>query len=195
MFVNSIDKKPFFTRPDGEILRDLTQTMFELKNRNYTSYEVYRVPEEYVMRPDLISKSVYNNSLYAEIILKYNGISNPFSIDAGDIILIPNLDAVKNNIKSPSKSIAESNADKLRKSYKYIDPIKYPKKSKELRNFDSRQIIQAKDGALPPNIAEEGTSQVTYRNGRVYFGEGVETCLKNGMTSSEFLTSIIKNKK
>ena len=93
MFVNSIDTKEFFIRPDGEKIRDLTQTMFELKSKNYISYNVYKVPKDYVMRADLISKSVYNNSLYAEIILKYNGISNPYSIDEGDVILIPDLNS------------------------------------------------------------------------------------------------------
>ena len=86
MFKYSVDNKPFFTIPDGEKVRDLTQTIFELKNRNYVAYNVYKVPKEYRMRPDLISKSVYNDSAYAEIILKYNGISNPFSINQGDVI-------------------------------------------------------------------------------------------------------------
>jgi len=48
---------------------------------------------------------------------------------------------------------------------------------------------------LPPNIAEKGTSQITKRGGRVYFGEGVETCLQSGMSASEFLTTVIKNRK
>ena len=145
------------------------------------------------MRPDLISKSTYNNSLYTEIILKYNGISNPFSINEGDIILVPDLNTAKEKLKTPSVSNAESQADKLRKSYKYIDPTKIPKKG-ENQKFDSRQIVNVKEGALPPNIAKAGTSQITHRNGRVYFGEGSELCLKSGMSSSEFLTKVIKNK-
>ncbi len=195
MFVNSLDTKPFFTKSDGEIIRDLTQTMFELKNRDYVSYNIYRVPKEYVMRPDLISKSVYNNSLYAEIILKYNGISNPFSIDAGDIILIPNLDSAKSRIKDEKAEVTNSIASRIRDSYKYIDPLKRPKKGEVLENYNNRQIVKTKDGSLPPNLAKEGTSQVTYRNGRVYFGEGAENCLKNGMSTSEFLTNMIKSKK
>jgi len=197
MFNNSIDSKPFFTRSDGKIIRDLTQSMFNLKTRDYISYNVYRVPREYAMRPDLIAKAVYNNSIYAEIILKYNGISNPFSIDEGDIILIPDLDSAVGKIKSGTKSESDDRANKIRNSYKYIDPLKIPSKAgkKRLAEFNKRQIINTPSGTLPPNFAEEGTSQLTYRNGRVYFGEGVETCLKNGMSTSEFLTNVIKNKK
>lgn len=218
MFVNSIDKKPLFVRPDNITLRDLTDTMFNLKNKNYVSYSVYRVPRDYVMRPDLISKVIYNNSAYAEIILKYNGISNPFTINEGDLILVPNLESAQANINKREKTGAASGANIIRNSYKYIDPAKIPKKGKELQNFDDRQIgaelgttaptagqigtggltvgqqVNVGTGALPPNIAAEGTSQITYRNGRVYFGDSVATCLKSGSSTSEFLTNVIKSK-
>jgi len=191
MFKNTIDLKPFFTRPDGEKIRDLTQTMFELKNRNYISYNVYRVPREYRMRPDLISKSVYNDSAYAEIILKYNGISNPFSIDEGDIILIPDLDSAQQKLKVPGVGTEADKASKIRDSYKYIDPLKRPKPGKG-KKFDERTI--AKEGALPPNIAEKGEEPFYKRDGRVYFGPGAETCLQDGMSASEFLTTVITNR-
>jgi len=191
MFQFSVDNKPFFTRPDGEKIRDLTQSIFDLKNRNYVAYNVYRVPKEYAMRPDLISKSVYNNSMYAEVILKYNGISNPFSINEGDIILIPDLDSAKQKFKTPGVGSEIDRAQKIRDSYKYIDPLKKPVKTDNLMKFDERQIP---NGALPPNISEEGASPIIRRGGRVYFGEGVETCLKSGMSASEFLTTVINNR-
>jgi len=196
MFSNTLDTKPFFVRPDGEKIRDLTQTIFELKNRNYLTYNVYKVPKEYTMRPDLISQSVYNNSAYAEIILKYNGISNPFSIDEGDVILIPDLNSAQQKIKTPGARTEIDKATKIRNSYKYIDPLKRPVKGEDLKKFDERKVTggNLKGGELPPNIAEEGTSQITKRGGRVYFGEGVETCLQNGMSASEFLTTVITNK-
>jgi len=190
MFKSTIDEKPFYTRPDGEIIRDLTQTAFELKNRNYITYNVYKVPKEYKMRPDLISQSVYNNSSYAEIILKYNGISNPFSINEGDIILIPDLDSAKQKMKKPGGSETDK-SKKIRDSYKYIDPLKRPTKDGEATKFDERDI--PKD-ALPPNIADEGDGQVQLRNGRAYFGKGADTCLQDGMSASEFLTTVITNR-
>lgn len=190
MFLNSLDNKPLFTRPDGVEIKDLTASMFDLRANNYVKYNVYKVPKEYEMRPDLISGAVYNNSLYAEIILKYNGISNPFSIKEGDIILIPSLDSME-AIAAKPVGTDNDGAKAIRNSYKYIDPIKIPRTDD---NFQNRQIINAPAGALPPNLAKEGESQITYRNGRVYFGEGVDTCLQNGMTQSEFLTTVIKAK-
>lgn len=192
MFLNSLDNKPLVKRDDGLEVKDLTASMFNLRSNNYVSYNIYRVPKEFAMRPDLISAAAYNNTLYAEIILKYNGISNPFSIQEGDIILIPNLDSVK-AIIAPQKGTDADGSKIIRDSYKYIDPTKIPK---TINDFENRQIVAgAKENALPPNIAQEGENQITYRNGRVYFGPGVETCLQDGMTQSEFLSTVIKSKK
>jgi len=193
MFGNSLDSKPIVTRDDKTQIKDLTATMFDLATMNYVKYNVYRVPAEFAMRPDLIAGAVYNNSKYAEIILKFNGISNPFSIQGDDIILIPNLDSAQKLVKNTQKGTAADSGKAIRDSYKYIDPTKIPKRDS---TFDNRQIVGgAKQGALPPNISPEGQDQITYRNGRVYFGAGVDTCLQNGMTQSEFLTNIIKSKK
>jgi len=192
MFENSIDSKPLFTKPDGHIVKDLTISMFLENTKPYNTYNLYKVPRDYAMRPDLIAAAVYNNSAYAEIILKYNGISNPFSINEGDIILIPNLESVKENIND-QKMTDTDGSKAIRDSYKYIDPTKIPKNG--TNDFDNRQLVKgAKDGALPPNIVIEGESQITYRQGRVYFGTSVATCLRNGMSSSEFLASAIKSK-
>ena len=191
MFTQSIDSKPMFTRPDGTVLKDLTTSMFNVTAGSYVSFTVYKVPKEYEMRPDLISAAVYNSTVYAEIILKYNGISNPFTIKEGDLVLIPNLDSVKDMISKPQGSEANG-ARAIRNSYRYIDPTKIPKSDDT--NYQNRPITST-TGTLPPNIAEEGEKQITYRNGRVYFGEGVGACLENGMTQSEFLTNAIRSKR
>jgi len=201
MFLSSIDRKPFFKKSDGNTVRDLTKSMFDFQSNNYTSFNMFKIPRDYVMRPDLISQAVYNNTLYAEYILKYNGISNPFTLNEGEIILVPNLESAKKNTKTTgSGSESDDPSKRIRDSYKYIDPSKIPKRDADLdkfedRNFASQRTLNA--GALPPNIADEGTSQIVERNGRIYFGEGIgETaCLKSGMSSGEFLTKVIKSKK
>jgi hypothetical protein len=191
MFLNSLDEKPIFTRPDGVEIKDITASMFSMKTDNYIKYSIYKVPKEYEMRPDLIAGAVYNNSLFAEVILKYNGISNPFSIQEGDMILIPSLDSMAAIMAKPEGTDVDG-AKAIRNSYKYIDPTKIPRTDD---NFQNRQIISAAPvNALPPNLAQPGEQQITYRNGRVYFGAGVDTCLQNGMTQSEFLTTVIKSK-
>lgn len=194
MFFNSIDRKPFFTKEDGTTIRDLTQTIFDFSVSNFISFKGYRVPNQYEMRPDLISQASYNNTLYTEIILKYNGISNPFTIASGDVILVPDINAIKDNIKKTGDLGEETEASRLRKTYKYIDPTKAPKKDPSLESFNNRSL---EEGALPPNIAEEGEGDITLRNGQVFFGEGIgiSACFQSGMSSSEFLSQIIKSKR
>jgi len=210
MFLNSLDRKPLFQKPDGNVVRDLTQSMFDFRTNDYFNFSVYRVPADYSMRPDLIAQAMYNNTIYTEYVLKYNGISNPFTIAEGDVIAIPNLDSAKKNTKSRTDEAEGSDVQRIRNSYKYIDPTKIPKKDGALDDFNRRSLSKKKDtisdskkkdtisdGALPPNIAQEGEKGITYRNGRVYFGEGIgeSACLKNGMSSAEFLTKIIKARK
>ncbi len=191
MFTNSLDNKPIFKKDDGTEIKDLTQTMFDLNDGTYVSYSIFKVSKEYVMRPDLISQAVYGSSQYAEIILKYNGISNPLTIEPDQIISIPNLDSLEN--KFNNYTITTDAAEKLRKSYKYIDPTKAPTSSPEILNFENRE--DEFKNAVPPNFAIEGEEAITYRNGRVYFGENVanSACLKNGMPASEFLNTIINS--
>lgn len=217
MFRNSLDKKPIITKEDGNQIRDITESMFDFRTNNYENFTVYRVPKDFAMRPDLISQAVYNNTVYAEFILKYNGISNPFSIAPDDVILIPDLDTAKLNTKKRTSDGAGERENRIRNYYKYIDPTKAPKRSEQLEEFNKRKIKRpssgrgddirrgaedTEEGMLPPNIAQPGESQITQRNGRIYFGENVsdsaarkKPCLKNGMSSSEFLGKVVKSRK
>jgi hypothetical protein len=42
-------------------------------------------------RVDILSTYFYGNAAYGDFILKFNGISNPFAIEVGDILYIPEL--------------------------------------------------------------------------------------------------------
>jgi len=204
MFLQSLDRKPLFVDNNGNTIRDLTQSIFDFRSNNYVSFNMFRISYSYLMRPDLISQAVYNNTLYTEYVLKYNGVSNPFSMEEGDLILIPSLDSAKKNTKNTSGSVIDGSdvdpSQRLRNSYKYIDPTKVPKRDGDIINFEDRNLSPNKnkiqEGVLPPNISEIGTSQIIERNGRIYFGEniGESACLKSGMSSSEFLNKVIKSK-
>lgn len=55
--------------------------------------DVYTAPvlvnKYYVARPDLISLAMYGTDEYADIICKFNGISNPFELNEGMVLYIP----------------------------------------------------------------------------------------------------------
>lgn len=70
-----------------EIINLLDQT-FEIPQDFL--YNVIKVDRKYIARPDLLSYDVYGDDTYSDIICKLNGISNPFELNEGDIIVIPN---------------------------------------------------------------------------------------------------------
>lgn len=189
MYKYTIDNKPLFVKDNGDEIKDLTVGAFEMDKYNLSDYKIYRVPNSMVMRPDLISNSAYGTTEYTEMILKYNSISNPFIIDVDDIIIVPQKDNIL-SVVSPTTEV-ENNV-LVNKSYKYIDPTKYPKKDSTLSDYDNREI----EKVLPPNISNEVEEPIVFRNGRVYFGENVgKSCLNNGMTSGEYIRTVIKNNK
>ena len=200
MFSNTIDIKPLFKKPNGDVVKDLTKSIFDLNVNTYVAINAYTIPKEYAMRPDLISLAVYNTIDYAEIIMKYNAISNPFSINEGDVIIVPDINAVKEMLKSEE---SYSNGDALvRNSHKYLDLSKIPTNDNSITEFNNRNLTTSNtnntssdnDQALPPNIAPEGATQITTRSGRIYFGENVSpSCVKNGITISDYLTKVIKS--
>ena len=85
---------------------DLTEPTLkpDYSSTKFTISKTVEVTEEYEMRPDLIAFWAYGTDIYTDIILKANGISNPFGIKTGDLILIPDLGPFKSFYKNPKRS-------------------------------------------------------------------------------------------
>lgn len=94
MLVNSLLKgKPTIqSKTVGEEIIHFGAITFRMPD--WVSYNVYTVSKSHVARPDLISRIMYGTDIYGDFICKVNGISNPFEINEGDVIIIPNLDQV-----------------------------------------------------------------------------------------------------
>lgn len=70
-----------------EDLQNLLDTTFIIP-KSY-GYSVVEVDREYIARPDLISYQAYGDTMYADVICKLNGISNPFELNEGMLIIVP----------------------------------------------------------------------------------------------------------
>ena len=83
-----------------EEIYNLLDTTFVMPDE--FDFEIVRVTEDYIARPDLISIAAYVDSDFTDIICKINGISNPFELNEGDILVIPSYDYISyfNNIPS-----------------------------------------------------------------------------------------------
>ena len=58
------------------------------------AYEVLEVSERYIARPDLLSYDIYGDTLYSDLLCKLNGISNPFELNKGMLLIIPSPDNI-----------------------------------------------------------------------------------------------------
>lgn len=71
-------------------------------------FNVFHVTKEYIARPDLISLDAYGDSMFADVLCKINGISNPFELNEGMNLVLPSPDTVLNFSHDPS---AESESE------------------------------------------------------------------------------------
>lgn len=122
-------------------------------------YEVHEVTADEVGRIDLISISEYGSHDYVDYILKFNGISNPFSINAGDMLTIPSLDSGKKIFKL---SIESSDKNPIRDQFINTKrlPVKDANRIKYLSKKYNKEI-------LPPNILRTGETNITVSNGEI----------------------------
>lgn len=78
---------------------------------DYYDYNIFEVTEEYIARPDLVSYDAYGDSMYADVICKLNGVSNPFELNKGMKLIIPSPDYITNFIVRPSQEDYEANIE------------------------------------------------------------------------------------
>lgn len=89
-----------------EDMINLLDTTFEFP-MEYT-YNIFEVTDEYVARPDLISYDAYGDTMYSDIICKLNGISNPFELNSGMLLVIPDINSIDKFIRIPAAAERES---------------------------------------------------------------------------------------
>lgn len=189
MFKYSLDKKSEITFKNQQIL-NLADSIFDLSKSLNTTYIPYKLTSDYKMRPDLISISGFGTDEYTEIILKLNGIINPFSVDENDVILMPNIDDVTPNLVDNKN---KTNYDNIIKSNtnKYLDKSKIPSNSVSNTDYENQNIGK---NISSVNYSPDNTSSIINRNGRIYFGENSDMlCAQNGITSGDYLVAKVSN--
>lgn len=162
----------------------------------FTDYVL--VNDETSMRIDVIAKISMGNITNTEKMLKFNGISNPFTIDSGDLLFVP--DQIMSNINMNAN--LNRTAEKLDIRNQYIDPEKASKIDPTLGTFEKRDKPKAADPskttpALPPNFANIGEKEIEIRGGKIHFGPNIsqnKNECNEPISKSEFLAKLIKNR-
>lgn len=181
--------KKDFTKPNGDVVIDLIRRAVSYLGIRINAGQTYVVTDETAMRPDLISYAFYQKTEYADLLLKYNGYSNPFSVNIGDILRIPDSSTLNKFGSQPA--LAEF-APRKKKS----TVIFTPKTKKDKRRAE---YLQKKAGAaplVPPNVALD--SSVKVANGKIIFGGDVTSIKKEDcptpISRAKLKETLIKNK-
>jgi len=204
-----IDNKPVIGTTDIDFRLDLLYPSREANILvNDSMMVVVKKGEE--MRPDVLSANFYASTQMYDLVLKHNGISNPFSIDEGDVFISgPADEMVTNNTASAKLNAAvESvrqqyiNTSKKSLTDRRLSLVEAKRQEAEKVRSSEAMKKRAEQSAipgslLPPNIAEEGEREITVVGGKVYFGKdvvrGKEECAEP-LSKSEFLSRLIKNR-
>lgn len=160
--------KSLFEKPilDGKV-RMTQPTLIFVPDLEIIDEHIVNADE--VCRIDLISLKHYGEASYADYILKYNGISNPFSITEGDVLLIPTNEASTTrfipfktiNNDDNKLSIRDQFINTKRLSKTDAKRIEYLKRKAALRVNGSKEI-------LPPNIKGTGdAANIKIGNGKI----------------------------
>ena len=122
-------------------------TVFFANKEALQTYE-YTVPFEYKGRPDLICLDVYDSMEHIDYLLKFNNISNPFSIDYLDVLQIPNIGGTLKTLERPKDRV-----DNIVRQ-EFLDKKKL--KPKDQRRSEFLQKKYNIKEVLPPNVLKTG---------------------------------------
>ena len=161
MKFNTLEKKQF-SADNTKVIFTMPTVIF---SKNADIMAIHTVTEDQICRIDLISLKYYRDENYCDYILKWNRISNPFSISEGDVLEIPINKSVLTSIK-PIKVLGRSKQISIRDQF--VDTKRLPVKDAKRIEYLQRKAAQKANGSkqiLPPNILKEGDSNITIGNG------------------------------
>ncbi len=140
LFLNSIESAPEIERY-GETIIDLTQKMSNDRAKITTKdiRKTYIISGDMVAKPTILAKFIYGREDSVDLMCHINGYSNPFSINAGDKIIVPEEEAVYRMFNMTDSEFQNKAINAINKKTFSVDP--------------NRNLLGA---GLPTNINESG---------------------------------------
>jgi hypothetical protein len=154
----------------GEDVLNIAIPPFKI-SREARLLNIHYVTADQVMRPDLISFLYYGSDEYIDVILKANGISNPFCISEGMFLIIPDNMSVLSQYKPINKSTKPRTQFQNIKRITPIDKkrLKFLAEKSSTRNNGSSEN-------LPPNMLKsDQVSKVFQGNNMILLGANMNT--------------------
>lgn len=188
--LKTLANKLSFTKPNGDVVIDLIRRAVSFLNIRSGVGTPYIVTTDTAMRPDLIAYQFYGDSSYVDLLLKYNGYSNPFAIDVNDFFRIPDSSILSKFGGQPVLSDLSS----ARK--KQANVVLTPKTKKDKIRTD--YLLKKNNAAppIPPNVALDNGVKVS--NGKIVFGSDVTNVKKEDcpdpISRTKLKETLIKNR-
>jgi hypothetical protein len=163
----------------------------------------HKVTENEEMRPDLIGYNTFGDEGAFGYFLKANGISNPYSLKAGDFLFLPTYESITKVYQSPTN---RRNPSAQPKSYRREIQEKISKVSPErIEYLNARNISDAARGTtgsvgnvgLPPNVLQPGQEGSRVIEGRLVFGPDIGQCrgtAKRPLSEAQLRARLIEKK-
>jgi hypothetical protein len=190
-----LQQKGDFTKTNGDVVNDLTRRSVSFRGVLVNQGRTYAVEEGIQMRGDLISKIFYQTASFMCVLFKYNGISNPFSLEVNDLIKVPDGSSLSGMLVKPVDINGNNDnwqtSTRKKKKTAFISP-----KTKQDKN--RLDYLQANSAATvaPPNIAKDNSVKVV--NGKIVFGTDVTSVKKEDcpdpISRTKLQAALVKNK-
>ena len=151
-------------KTQGESKYIFAQPTMIFRNKDgMTGLRLHVVREDDVTRPDLIALEYYGDQTKTDLILKWNGISDPFSLQPGDELIIPPSGVAYNKLERP----AATEENKIKNQF--LQSKRFTKKDQ--RRLDALKKKYNKDVLLPPNVIPVGQKNYKFdKDGNIIFG-------------------------
>lgn len=147
LFHTVLNNKPeIFSEWLGENVKNLCDPTFKIP-ASY-QYEILEVTEKYIARPDILSLDIYGDTIYTDLLCKLNGISNPFELNKGMLLIIPSPDHIMDFMKTPSIEERDTNNDSLLAQSPITKAKNEKRKANECIVGDSRFKIDKTRGVV-----------------------------------------------
>jgi hypothetical protein len=170
-YSRTVDSKPTVTDGHGNSIKDITAS--SLQNVEFDFVDITLCPTDFVMRPDLLAELKMGTMDKTEILLKANDISNPFTLNAGDILIIP--DPVNSEKKFIIETTTNDPAHLIRKQYVDNNKAMLTNTGDSLQSFTDREKTK-----LPPNYSKTGDKEMMFIDGDIVLGPNVSRTVQEG---------------
>lgn len=135
--------------------------------------DAFIVDEHLLCRPDIISSRSYGSADHVDVVLKFNQISNPFSMEIGDIIVTPTLESI-NKFYKEDVLLFQENENKVK--WLFIDESKATKddinRLKQVEKIAKR--TSSPDVPAPTNLLRTSEKSFTFNSGEQSITVGVQ---------------------